>query len=106
MENIYFPRYIASICKKLGYDGIAFKSKYSTVGESREDRGKNYAIFSYKKCHAINTNVYSVAKRKVHLFDDYKRETVKFTKSRIDDKNISNKLRCLYYKAASKRNTI
>lgn len=59
-----FPQYIADICRKMGYDGIAYASKYVDMNVPNEKHmGINYAIFNYDKCEVISTDFYQVSDR-------------------------------------------
>ena len=61
-KDYVFPQYISSYCKSLGYDGIAYRSKYATKDNTRKREGINYTIFTFKKCEVISTKLYDVGK--------------------------------------------
>lgn len=61
-KDYVFPQYISSYCKSLGYDGIAYRSKYATRDNARNHEGINYTIFNFKKCEVISTKLYNVGK--------------------------------------------
>lgn len=58
-KDYIFPQYIASYCKYIGYDGIAYKSKYYKYNNNSK-AGINYSIFNYNKCEAISSKLYYV----------------------------------------------
>lgn len=66
--NYQFSQYIAKLCKKDGYDGIAYRSKYASISDVYENRGINYAIFNYDKCEAISSDIYQIAKRETVIY--------------------------------------
>lgn len=53
----YIPtQFIAEYAKKLGYDGIAYKSSLLRIGDVGT-YGTNYTIFNYQKTEAVHSNV-------------------------------------------------
>lgn len=69
-KDYIFSRYVASLCKKLGHDGIGYRSKYSTHEDVRNKTGINYTIFNYEKCEAIESKLKNVEGLSVKI-DDY-----------------------------------
>lgn len=59
-RDYIFPQFIAEACKYLGYDGIAYRSKYETRTNVANDIGINVTIFNYNKCAPINSKLYRV----------------------------------------------
>lgn len=59
-KDYVFPQYVSSYCKSLGYDGIAYRSKYATREDARKRKGINYTVFNYEKCRVIRTDLYNV----------------------------------------------
>lgn len=56
----YIPtQYIAEYAKRLGYDGIAYKSSLYNDADPGT-HGTNYTIFNYDKTHAIKSNVLKI----------------------------------------------
>ena len=54
-RDYVFSQYISSYCKYMGYDGIAYKSKYARKADVKEGNGVNIAIFNYEKCEPIGS---------------------------------------------------
>ena len=46
----------------MGYDGIAYRSKYFSRSNVRNEAGVNVTIFNYDKCYPISSKLYSVNK--------------------------------------------
>lgn len=59
-KDYVFPQYVSSYCKSLGYDGIAYRSKYSTRDNARKREGINYTVFNYEKCRVISSKLHNV----------------------------------------------
>ncbi len=57
----YLPtQYISEFIKKLGYDGLKYKSTYSIFSKYIDDT--NLVIFNYQKCEPIKSNKFIVNK--------------------------------------------
>ena len=61
-KDYIFPQFVASYCQHLGYDGIAYRSKYATRESARKRLGVNYTVFNYQKCEAIGSKLHRVNK--------------------------------------------
>ena len=64
----YIPtQYIAEFAKKLGYDGIAFKSSLDMDMDDSFTRSvkTNIVVFNYKKCEPIHSNVYKITNNEI-----------------------------------------
>lgn len=61
-KDYIFPQFIASYCQHLGYDGIAYRSKYATKENVQKNQGINFTVFNYQKCEAIGSKLYTVNK--------------------------------------------
>lgn len=61
-KDYIFPQYIAGCCKNMGYDGMAYRSKYCSRDDTGNDRGINITIFNYEKCEPIDSKLYKVDK--------------------------------------------
>ena len=59
-KDYIFPQFIASYCQHLGYDGIAYRSKYATKENVSKRQGINLTVFNYKKCEAIGSKLHKV----------------------------------------------
>lgn len=69
-KEYIFPQFIASLCKKLGFDGVAFRSKYATKSSVKKGEGINYVIFDIDKCEPMASKLYRV-KRVVVEDEEY-----------------------------------
>lgn len=61
-KDYIFPQFVASYCQHLGYDGIAYRSKYATRESVRKKLGVNYTVFNYQKCEVIGSKLHRVNK--------------------------------------------
>jgi len=59
-EDYVFPQFLAGYCKHCGFDGLAYRSKYSTFSDTENGKGVNYSIFSYDKCDVVSSKLYDV----------------------------------------------
>ncbi|MCQ2530238.1 MAG: RES family NAD+ phosphorylase [Lachnospiraceae bacterium] len=59
-KEYIFSQYVAAYCQKLGFDGIGFRSKYSTKSDHDKNNGINYTIFNYKKCEVISSELHII----------------------------------------------
>ena len=59
-RDYVFPQFVASYCQHLGYDGIAYRSKYATRAEQNQNKGINYTIFNFAKCKPERSRLYRV----------------------------------------------
>ena len=63
------PQFIAECCKNMGYDGIAYRSKYCSMNDIQNGRGINVTLFNYGKCAPIGSKLYRIDKISI---DSYK----------------------------------
>ena len=66
-EDYVFPQFVAAYCKKLGYDGIGYRSKYASKYDTQNGFGINYSIFNYDKCKAISSILMKVREMNVDI---------------------------------------
>lgn len=59
-KDYVFPQFVAEYCKSLGYDGIAYRSKYCPDNDVTDEYGKNIAIFNYYKCEVIKSSLHFI----------------------------------------------
>lgn len=71
-RDYVFPQFIASYCRKLGYDGICYRSKYEN--HKIKNQGNNYCIFNYKDCKVISSELYKIPEVTVKIKRVAKRE--------------------------------
>lgn len=68
-EEYVFPQFISSFCKHLGYDGIAYRSKYAREADYKTKSGINFTIFNYDKCKAVSSKIYQANRISIQIND-------------------------------------
>ncbi len=63
-SNYLITQYISEYIKKIGFDGIKFKS-------SSDKNGINLTIFNYDKCRPINSSLHQLNDRTIKLDKKY-----------------------------------
>ncbi len=59
-KDYVFPQFIAEACKHMGYDGIAYRSKYASRYNVANGKGVNVTIFNFQKCEPVNSKLFIV----------------------------------------------
>lgn len=61
-KDYVFSQFVAGCCKNMGYDGLAYRSKYCSREDAGYNKGINVAVFNYEKCEPIGSKLYKVDK--------------------------------------------